>query len=177
MRNNLLRNRKGFQALNYKKGNAFLDTVTILVVAILLIFFIYYSYVAYKDWNNEFQKDDDMSAEAKDMAQNFSAKYPKMFDDGFIMVIILLWIAGLVSSFFIDSHPLFFIITVVLLLFVFYAGVHLGNIYETIVTGDDALTLIVPSFPKANWFMTHLLESIIVIGLSISLVIFAKMRT
>ena len=73
----------------------------------------------------------------------------------------------------IDTHPIFFAVTVILLIIIFVIAMMLSNAYNE-VTDDDAFSTSAASFPKMNWIMDHFLLVAIVIGLSATLALFAK---
>jgi len=102
-------------------------------------------------------------------------RYPALFDGLFLFVFIGLWIMTLVASFMIDSHPIFFAISLVLFIIVLIGSVYIGNFYEEIIT-DSSFNDAYEDFPATHFILTNLLMFSIVIGTSIMLVLYGKSR-
>lgn len=155
------------------KGQTFGDLTLFIILLVVVGVASVFGWMIYSDLNDEIQADGDMSAEAQAASQNVADNYPSMFDNVFLFILILFWIFLLVSSFLIDTHPIFFVVTVILLLFVFVVGMILANAYEE-VTSDPDLIGFADDFPITSWVMTNFLLVIIVIGLSAGLALYAK---
>ena len=74
------------------------------------------------------------------------------------------------------AHPVFFGVTLVLIVAVFVFAVYMGNSYEEIML-EDEMTSITPEFPKTHWIMTHLLTVAICVAISIAIALYAKNKT
>ena len=158
-----------------KKGNAVIDGIMILLVIFTFIIITFFGKYIIGMWNEDISADDDMSNFSKEMVQTHNTRYVNFFDGLFMFFFILIWALAVVASFKIDSHPIFFIFTVILLIVVFIIAAYLGNVYEEIAAIDELAT-ISPQFPMANWIMTHLLLVAVCVGFSIVLVLFGKNR-
>jgi len=75
----------------------------------------------------------------------------------------------------IDTHPLFFGISLILFVFVLGSSVYIGNFYEEFVTGDDMLNTY-QYFPATHFIMTNIVTVLIVIGASIMIVLYGKTK-
>ena len=160
--------------LRNKKGNAILDTAMVVVV---LVIFALLSVITWSVWEDIYP---DMSAEmdsveAQESLDVINDRYPSLFDGLFLFVFIGLWIMTLVASFMIDSHPIFFAISLVLFVIVLIGSVYIGNFYEEIVT-DSSFDDAYEDFPATHFILTNLLMFSIVIGSSIMLVLYGKSR-
>ena len=155
-----------------KRGNAILD-VTILIV---ILFIISVSYVIVgkiqSDLNTDIQADDSLTADAKQVNQQMTDRYPKIFDAAVVFFLILFWALTLVASFMIDTHPVFFIFSLILLILVFIVVISLGNMYIDIFTDD--LAGLSGDYPKIFWIWNSILPISIVIGFSILIAMFAR---
>lgn len=167
--------KKRSRFLGCKKGNAILDSILVLVVLFAFILIVIIGKIIFDDTNDEIQSDANFDNSTKAIVQEQNTRYTTLFDGAFIFIFALVWILALVASFFIDTHPIFLVITVILLIIVFIIGAYLGNAYEEFSLEDD-FSSVVPSFPMANWVMTHLLIVIGVVAFSIVLAMFAKSR-
>lgn len=158
-----------------KKANVLLDGITILVVLIIFALAAIFIHKPMTEINNEFQDDDSLSNQTKEVMQKATAQYPKVMDSAFLMVLVILWIFGIVSSFLIDSHPAFFIFTFILMIIFFVVCIFLGNGIETLL-GDAELATTSTTFQIMYWVLTHLLETFIPIVFTIAFALFAKWK-
>lgn len=158
-----------------RKGNAVLDGITVIIIIfVLAISFIFSSY-AFDMVNEDLQVDDDISAESKAVAGGLNDKFVPLFNNLFLFAFILFVIFVLVSVFMIDTHPIFFGVSVILLIFVFVVGGLLANAYNDIAS-DDTISAYANEFTYISWVMGHLLEIIIALSFLISIALFAKFQ-
>ena len=90
-------------------------------------------------------------------------------------MIFISGISILVTNFIVRSHPVFFIVSVVMLLGVFVAGMLLSDSFEEVMQ-DGEVAPYADQFPKITWIMSHLVELIIAIGFLTMVALFAKYR-
>jgi len=81
----------------------------------------------------------------------------------------------LVSAFFIDTHPMFFILTVVLLVAVFLVAAIVGNVGEGLLS-EDEFSGVVGDFPITSWLLSNFLLVMLFVGFSVAIVMFGKGR-
>ena len=161
--------------LRSNRGQTVLDLIFV-IVGLLAVGIV--SLLAYKvlgDVNADIQADDSIQPVAKADLQGLTTNYPQFMDNIFVLLMALLWVALIVTSFLVDSHPIFFILTVVLLVFVFVVAMILSNTYQD-VAGDDDLSDAATSFPLTNWVFQNFLPIIIAMGFSSALALYAKAR-
>jgi len=125
----------------------------------------------------DIQGDDTMSDESKELITQSQDQFQSWGDNVVVFALFMLWTANMLAAFFIDTHPVFFVITVVLLVFAFVAVAILANSYDEITTDDPTLAANQQYFPKTIWIMEHLLQILIVMGISITVPIFIKVRS
>lgn len=97
----------------------------------------------------------------------------QMFDVLFPFLIIGLIIMLMVSAMMIQSHPVFFVVTIIILGVAVLLGVIFSNTYQQI-TEDANFSDTVDDFPITNIFMKYLPVIIGVIVLITAVVLFAK---
>lgn len=154
-----------------KRGNAFQDGLTILIVVFIFATIIILGNKLVGDVNTQIQSSS-LNNLTKTNMQEITIEYPDWADSAFLVLLILFWIAGLIASFLIDSHPAFLIVTVILLVFLLILGAVLSNAFDEITSGE----LSADSFPITNWVMSNLLFVILFISGSIAIVLFGKSR-
>ena len=158
-----------------KKGNIILDTLTILVVILAFGIITVYSNQIFGDVNTDIQASDTMSNESKAQVQALYTRFPDVMDGLFVFMFILLWAVALLMSYLIDSHPVFFILSIVLLVFVIFIGGILANTYEDVIS-EDSISAYAAEFPMMNYIITHIIEFTVAIAFSIGVVLYGKYR-
>ena len=153
---------------------------TDLLVWILALFVLAIILIAGNNINteitDELKVDPDMSNRSVTMLTEQQAAYPTWGDNVFIMVLMLFWGFLLVTSFFINTNPMYFFISIVLLVAVLIVGSIISNTY-TDIADDETMSTFADDFPKTNWVMENLLLVLMVIGMSTGIALYAKGRT
>ena len=158
-----------------KKGNAIIEGLTILIVITIFAIGGLWSYKIFDDLNSDIQNDTSFDAGAKNSSGDLYATYPSLMDNLFLMMFSLFTIFVIVSAFLIDTHPIFFIIAVMLLISVFVVAIFVGNIYDEIAT-DSELSPYANNLPYMSFIMRHIVEMIIAISFITAIVLFIKMK-
>jgi len=159
-----------------KKGNAVLDGLTIVIVVIVFAIGGIYGYSVLDELNTDIQNDADIGSEAKSVSSNLSNNYVDLIDGLFMFMLILFTVFVLISVFLIDTHPIFFVVSLILLIFVFIVAGLLANAYDDIVT-DSSISFYANQFTFIGFIMSHLLETIIGIVFLAMIVMYAKFKS
>jgi len=163
-----------------RKGDAVLDTISIMVIVFVFAFLILLTYKGFEEMspdmidmlNDSSNPTSNMSVE---IVQNVGSEFPLVFDSALLIIFIGLWIFSLVSAYFIDTHPIFFIFSVILLVFVLIAAMIVNNVGEEMLADAD-LNLPVESFPITNFLISHLFIVLLVVSFSVVFVLYGKGR-
>jgi len=156
-----------------KRGQTILDLLLVIVMLFAISIAFVLGYKVLTEVNTDIQADEDISDVAKADLNGLAVQYPQFMDNSFVLTLALLWLALIVTSFLIDSHPVFFIITVVLLVFVFLVSMILANAYQDIAADDD-LSESAEGFPMMSWVFENFLIIVIAMGFSSALALYAK---
>lgn len=135
----------------------------IFVIVILIIFAIVgvIAYQAFTDLNTDIQADSSVNTQAKQTLNEVHQKFPSTIDNGFITILILFTIVGMVAAYFADSNPIWLIVVIFLMICVFILAGIFSNTWEE-VTNDATITF-ESSFPITNWVLDNLVIVAIVI--------------
>lgn len=158
-----------------KKGNAIADTILVMVVLTIFAVTMFFGYRLLDDFNSEIQADDSFHNISKQELGDWHSKFPQVYDATFISIVFLLWMVLLVTSFLIDTHPIFFVITIIIILFVFASALFFEEVFSEIIMDED-FSGYENVFPMTNWVMSNLLILVLAIGFSVILVLFGKNR-
>lgn len=156
-----------------KKGNVFLDGIFYFVAVIVFIVIVVSGSYVLNQVNTDVQSDVDMSNESKTSLNNLNNDLPSWFDYGVGTVILLLWILVVIASFRIDSHPVFFFISVIVLAIAIFA-VNSFMLGIDDYFADPDIAPIVLLFPISSFITTNIEIFIALVGFSILLALYAK---
>lgn len=158
-----------------RKGNATLDGMVILIIIVVFAIASIFGLKVFNEINTDIQNDTDMFNESQQISADLYAKYPNLLDNLFLFAFVLLIIFTIVSVFMIDSHPIFFIITVLLLMGLFLTAILLGNVFDDIMS-DDVISAQANQFTYTAWVMGHIAELMIAVGFIIAIALFIKFK-
>ncbi len=146
-----------------------------IVVLFAFVFFSFVGNIILDNMNDDAQANDDLNNQSKQIIDEHTTAYPERFDGLFMLLFILLWCVVLVASWNINTHPIFFIFTIILMIFVFFIAAVVGNTFEEL-TADSGFSSIAVNYPMINFIMGNLLIVSIAVGFSIVIVLFARSR-
>lgn len=143
--------------MNKKRGNVVLDMILFFILLFCFAIVAKVGYVVLSSANDAIQDNPRFGSEAKANLSDRATNYPNTWDNLFVMAMVLTMVFVFVASFLIDSHPMFYAISLGLLVFVFIVGGIFANIHND-VTNTDSMLSFSGSFPKTNYIMDHLVE-------------------
>lgn len=154
-----------------RRGNAVLDSITVIILLFALAVLAPVGYVLFSDLNTDIQNDDSFSTIAKTASSDMHTRYPSVMDGLFVFAFVLFWALSLVASFMIDSHPIFFIFAIILLACCLFVAAEMSNAFEEIGQDSD---IDIDIFPMTKFIMFHLVEFLVGVALTIALVLYGK---
>ena len=160
---------------NNRRGQTILDMIIVVIILFAFALTIVFANLILSDMNTDIQADTDMSDVAKADLNNFSINFPQFMDNAFVLFLALMWVALIVTSFLVDTHPIFFILTIVLLVFVFIIGMIIANTYQDIAA-EGEITASAAQFPQMTWVFENFLLIIISMGMTSALALYAKAK-
>lgn len=158
-----------------KKGNAFIEILFVIISIFIFGTVIIFGNRLSSDFNTQLQQDDQISNSSKEEFSKLNNRHSSVFDGLFLTILVLLWVGSLVSAFVVDSHPIFFIVMIFLLIFAFIVIGILGNTFFTIIL-SDSLASSSDNFPMTLWVMEHLLAIVSVMGATILISMYGGSR-
>lgn len=137
---------------NERKGQiqqvAFFLVIVFSVVMTLLL-----SKYILVQFNNEL--DEVHTTESRQALEDMDVAFPT-FDNMILVVLILLSIGLVITSFFIPSHPIFIVVNILGMFFLGFLGMLLSNLYKEIIDNSSELASVYSTFPKLNFVMNQL---------------------
>lgn len=113
---------------------------------------------------------DNRSVEVYD---DVTTRLPSVLDAGVVLAFVLLWAVVIIASFMIDSNPLFFVISIVLMIAVLFVGATLQMFYEELIL-DSAFATVATDLPMTDWILSHIfIITLMVLG-SVLIALYGK---
>lgn len=125
--------------------------------------------------NTQFQADTGLTASVKADYQDYTTRYPKIWDSLFMFVFFGLLILMIASAWLIDAHPIFLPILIALMLVVIFVGMIFGNMFYDLGTNSPLGSYFSQMTMTTFVFEHNVLISIICLSLTL-LVLFGKPR-
>lgn len=154
-----------------KKGNAVADS---LIIVVMLFVFAVSSFIAYKAYvdlkptlDEEFT-----DSNASSVNDDLYSRTPTMLDSLLAVALVILWIGSVALAFFVDTHPVWFVLSLILMVFVLIIAGFLSNAFVEI---NDDLG-IGTNFPMMSFVFTNLLAFILGVIISVVMALYAKSR-
>ena len=157
------------------RANIVLNSIMFIIVIVVFSLISLFIWKAWSELEPTMKEDINMT-EAEEMMDEVTNRYPSMIDGLVLLIFLGMWIFGVASSYFSESHPFLFGLMMILVVFVIIAGMMLGNFYEELFEDDDLIGL-ADDFPVTHWILTHLLIIGIVIAVSMAMFYFGGKGT
>lgn len=156
---------------NFKRGNVGLEVIFIIVVMFIFGIIIVSVFSMFHSITPEITEafSDDT---AKSIVSNYDSRMAGSNDMAIGLMLVLFWVGALISAFFIDTHPAFFIVAIFLLFINVLVAAYLANAYIEIV--DDIG--VNSAFPISYFIWNHMVEICIAIITSVVIALYAKLR-
>ena len=140
--------------LRRKKGQI-TDIAFFLVLVFTLIFTLLISKYILVEFNDALEEDNLHTTESRQALVDMNVAFPT-FDNMILVVLVLLSIGLIITSFFIPTHPIFLVINVFGIFFLAFLGMLLSNMYADIIAESTELASVYSTFPKLNFVMNQL---------------------
>ena len=147
-----------------------------IVVVVVLIIAIPFGYRIWSEVNDEIQTNDRFNANTRAVTQNMTDKLPAYWDGGFLLLVFLVYLAILISVWFVDIHPVFIALTILSAILLIVVGGIFNNITEQMIK-SQGLASASAHFPILVFFAERfaLINFFMILGVLIA--IFAKWKT
>jgi hypothetical protein len=149
-----------------------IDVIVIFVLLFAFSIIVFYAGTVMHEVNDIIQEDEEMPNASKVIMADLTGKYCPNWDGMIFSILVVLWLAALVTAWMIDTNPFYFIVAIILLIFVFYVAMEIGNTYNDL-TGDDSDFA---CYQLTNFIFLHSLQFIMVMGFTIIIVLYTKLR-
>lgn len=159
--------------MSSKKGSTeVLILVIVLLVIAIAIPIIYYAFdLVATDMSTEFTRDNETAS--NDIIVENRDAYPSVWDAGIIFFFFGCWFAALITSFFLDSNPIFFIISIFFLICSMSAIIIIREFWIEL-TNMSTFSFFETTFPLTYWLMSNIYTTSIIVTCSVLIALYAK---
>lgn len=159
-----------------KRGNMF-DTILIGIVLFAFAMITIISIGFFKNVETELLADGSLTTnESKEALSTVNAGMPIWFDNAILFLFAGLIIATLISAFFIDSSPIFFVFGFIILILGGVVWVVVEETANDIITSDESYVNVTNLMPNTSFLMNNYLKIMIAIPFLVMVLLFAKGR-
>lgn len=126
-----------------------------LVLIFSVIFTLLISKLILNKFDEALKEDGIHTTESEQAIIDMNVAFPT-FDNMILVVLILLAIGLIITSFLIPTHPIFLVINIFGIFFLCFMGMLLSNLYKDIIDNSADLAAVYSTFPKLNFVMNQL---------------------
>ena len=146
-----------------------------LVLVFSIVFILLLSKYILTEFNNALEEDDLHTTESRQALVDMNVAFPT-FDNMILVVLVLLSIGLVITSFFIPTHPIFLVINVFGIFFLAFIGMLLSNMYKDIIDESIELATVSGTFPKLNFVMNQLPWIAVILVFLVTIIQYSKFR-
>lgn len=155
-----------------KKGQAS-ELIFYGVILFVLAITILISFRLITDINDAFQGSDFISDSGKSNIGDFADRFGVIFDGVYVVALVLLSIILIATVFMLDTHPIFFVFSVVAFLAVLMVNTILANALDQIGT-TQALVSFYDQLPMMRFVANHFIAIMSVVGFASFMAFYTK---
>lgn len=137
-----------------KRGNLAMEGIGAFVFLLMFVGVGALVLMMLHTFNNEFQKIAEVDVVTKERTESYTANTTLILDGAFVLYLAILWIAALVSAYFLDSSPIFFVIFFLIGIISFFIVLPMANVF--IAMEDSPLGTYLAMMPMSMFLITNM---------------------
>ena len=158
-----------------KKKGQIRQIAFFLILVFTIVFTLLLSKYILVQFDNALEDDGLHTTESRQALNDMDVAFPT-FDNMILVVLVLLSIGLIVTSFFIPTHPIFMVINVFGIFFLAFIGMLLSNMYADIIKESSELASVSGTFPKLEFVMNQLPWIAVILVFIVTIVQYSKFR-
>lgn len=151
------------------------DIIFFAVLLFGLAFALVIGRIVLNKFNSALEEGNLQTTESRQALVDWGIVWPT-FDNMILIVLVLLAIGLIITSFMIPTHPIFLVINVFGIFFLVFIGAVLSNMYYDIIVSDADLVSSADNFPKINFVMNYLPYILAVLIFITTIVMYSRSR-
>ena len=157
-----------------KRGNV-QEIAFVLGIAVFFTIIAFFGIKILFALNDGIQATDQIPDKGKEAMQEVTDKAPSLLDGAFLIVIVAVFLGVAVSAWYIDVNPLFFVLSLVVLVAILSASAIIHNLNESIIE-DEQFSDVATEFPIMVFVGQNLFGIIIIMSAIVLITLYAKSR-
>jgi len=160
--------------INSRKGNIVVEGALFIIIIFVFLLISVFGYKLLNDVSPDIKSEVTLN-ESVQAYEEIEDRYPSVFSGLFVLLFLGFWGFVIVAAFMSTEHPMMFMFSIILMIFVIIVSMLLGNFYEEFFT-DTEYTGVTDDFTIPNFIFSNLLRINLGILFSGILVAFAKSK-
>lgn len=157
-----------------KKGNL-PDIALIVVVLFAFAIAATFGKVVIDEMNDNLANKSSIPNSTKSVLSGAQGSYNSLVDGAFLFAMVITFIGIVISAFFIRSHPIFFVIGIIFMIFLLFVSMVLQDTWQE-MTSKTILGSRAAEFTIIDFILGNLPYVVVIIGFTIIIVLYAKTR-
>lgn len=160
--------------LKLNKKSNLLDIFDSSRYAFLFFFLVVISIIVFGTINDKFQSNNNVSDDSKSFMSNYNTKIKYAFDYGFLFLLIGFLLFSVISARLIQSSRLFYIISLIMILFVWLVSIIVGALYEQFINSSTIFETTVNSLTYIPYIMPNMLYYALIYTALVAITLYTK---
>lgn len=153
-----------------RRGNVALDIIVMFICLGVLGMIFLFMYPPLKTALTNIGQTTNLTTQGQRNLENTRDVFPSLYDSAFVFFFLGVWIFFLISAYFIENHPIFFIITLIIMIIALLVIPIIGNA----VSGVGNTSTQQASFPYIIFILNHFLELCLLVFFTVVIALFAR---
>lgn len=151
------------------RGQVQLELIVVVVVLFSLAMVGFFLYQPFHDIGVKIQATNAFGNSTQSTVNNIES-FPAIWDAGLMMLFLVVWVFLLIGAYYLNTHPIFFVVMLIVMIVMFLVMIFIGNAYDDVATRVTVRA----SFPMIDWLMTHILEAMVLVSATVLVVLFSR---
>jgi hypothetical protein len=162
--------------LKFGKGANVQEIAFIVGIALAFGVMILLGFKLIQAGDQAFQKIGIVPDDAKESIHKTAKVYPGLMDKAFLIILIIFFVITVMSAYYIDVHPFFFILSLVVLVGALVSSYMITEANKDIIS-NEIFADIVDQFPIIVYVGMHLFQIAVIMAGIIAIALYAKSRS
>jgi hypothetical protein len=156
-----------------KKGNIIVDSVYFMVIIAILLIVVVVAVFLNNILHDVFVNNEIVTGQAKTILENNTSLAPSLFDYMIGTVFGLFWLLGIIASYYQNSHPIFFMVVMLIIIVELVVGAYLSSGIDNAMS-TDMLISSYNALPITKHLTQHFAMYMTAMAVTIGFVLYAK---
>lgn len=160
--------------LQTDKRGSFFDNMSVFIWIVVITLIMALCMFVLTQLNTSFSTSG-LPTESTTQFSGFTTKFNGLADGSIVLWLIILWIGTILTSFFLDSYPVFFVVFTVLSVLSFFILAPIANV-AVLFLEDSTFASVLAQLPLTSFILNHLLIFNAIFIITTGVVLYAKFK-